>query len=554
IFVGRIKDHLAVNHPDLEYGDIQRTRRIEPENLPYLAASLPYRTLRIEEEYTEIPVDKRYRIRLMLYRGLTTFIDYTANLPEIIGRGLTISYEPAEEADAEVMYSYENIDEIPPYLVNLKPVLKIDGENAALGEGSIGMGVIHQSVIHFMAPTGKLNKIPAVENNIIAGVYQAVGLKAGKLSPTVFFPRFPGRALNMDDLQGEMFWRSAMDYLARLSRGYEKAARVMNMVYLTDVDAAILARDISVTYSFGAPLSVAFKGLSVDADRVIVTPASVGGDEAKAKDFMLLTGLEGSIAENRIFEDVYDAPAVSAAKVLELANDMDIPICTIRDDIQTDCPLLDVSGSVRTAMEEALATGNHILTPQTEINYQAWRGTGYIAMDPETGFAGYMLAGASGGATCFNNYMWYKNAVVRWRWYCDPTADIVHAAIHSPPNYSCFPYLTEEEYDDSKVIHIAVAYTGLCGSRTMSGEITYFLEESLPTGAYEYHMESSGSGSSTGLESIMYSIVDADLRFQDLPEETEDAPNEEDPGGFIMLNNNDNAGMGEGGAGEGNGV
>ncbi|MCP4686848.1 MAG: transglutaminase domain-containing protein, partial [Desulfobacterales bacterium] len=96
LFVGRIKDHLAVNHPDLEYGDILRTRSIGPENLPYLAASLPFRTLRIEREYAEIPVDKRYRIRFMLYHGLTTFIDYTANLPEIIGRGLTISYEPAE--------------------------------------------------------------------------------------------------------------------------------------------------------------------------------------------------------------------------------------------------------------------------------------------------------------------------------------------------------------------------------------------------------------------------------------------------------------------------
>ncbi len=47
-------------------------------------------------------------------------------------------------------------------------------------------------------------------------------------------------------------------------------------------------------------------------------------------------------------------------------------------------------------------------------------------------------------------------------------------------------------------------------------------------------------------------VVAINLSYNGLPEETEEEPNEEVPGGFIILNDNDNAG-GEG-AGETNGV
>ena len=97
-----------------------------------------------------------------------------------------------------------------------------------------------------------------------------------------------------------------------------------------------------------------------------------------------MTGANASILENRIFEDLYDAEAVSAIKILELASDMGIPICKISTSIEDDCPLLDVSENVRIEIGKELQTaidiGEKIVitVPEREITYLDWTGTGYI--------------------------------------------------------------------------------------------------------------------------------------------------------------------------------
>ncbi|MBN1932547.1 MAG: transglutaminase domain-containing protein [Desulfobacterales bacterium] len=409
LMMQQIQDYLTINYPEMAYEDIVRTREILTEDLGFIPGSLPFEILTIDDDFAEIPDNKRYKMRFHLYNGGTTFIDYIANLPEIAGKRITISYIAATQADQDVIDSYGDLYDTPPYLVNLKPVLKIDGTDMAVGIGSIGMGVTHSSDMHFTTPGGETNEMPVVSNSIIAGTYQAVGVDTGRISSDIFEPISTAGTPTTDDWYGGRLWQTAMGYLSRIEQYDEEVAKTMQMVVTKDVSEAIVEDTILVTFSFGTPNTFEPKGLVVDADRCIVGPFAVNGDDSKNKKFMVLSGADGSISENRIFEDMYNEEAVSTIKILELSSDAGIPIFVFNSgNIGTIYSSLNLSSSVEHAIYNAVLNGHEVTVPRDSITYLEWTGTGYIDMNPATGAAGYIISGGhAGGATVDTWTAWF---------------------------------------------------------------------------------------------------------------------------------------------------
>lgn len=89
LYMQQINDYLAANYPELSYENIVRVRTITQETLDFLPGSLPFTVRSVDSDFAVIPSDKRYKLRFRLYDGGTTFIDYTANLPEIAGKRIT---------------------------------------------------------------------------------------------------------------------------------------------------------------------------------------------------------------------------------------------------------------------------------------------------------------------------------------------------------------------------------------------------------------------------------------------------------------------------------
>ncbi|MCP4693143.1 MAG: hypothetical protein GY859_34190, partial [Desulfobacterales bacterium] len=203
----------------------------------------------------------------------------------------------------------------------------------------------------------------------------------------------------------------------------------------------------NVASSFGTPISVEWRGLQIDADRIISTPVSVDTTYDHGKAFMHLIGAEGSVAENRIFEDQFEEVAVSAIKILALAGEAGIPICTIRDGIYEDCPGLDVSEDVMNAVMSALAEDRVITIPEKEIQHFNWKGIGYIDLDLTTLGGGYMISGShSGGSTVqawVNPYVLYfmNTCSVLSGGHYDITSEL-----RSPTDGSFFPWFDAFEF------------------------------------------------------------------------------------------------------------
>jgi len=397
LFRQMLLDSAAVYHPGADYEDLITMRSVIKETDGILPGTLPYTLMSMDSTFSEIASAKRYYIEFHLYDGSGMDLDYTTSLPEIAEKQVTISYVGATPADQEIIDTSGGIFNVDlPYLVDLKPVLKIDGCEVALATGDVMMGTTHYSDMHFTPPTGASNQVPTVSNVIIAGNYQGIGIDTEDALPS--FWELPETSCDEEYL-GQEVHQTALTYLNNVDVAGDELSDLMHLVVTNDVSEAIVGNTIRVLFSGGLPVSFEWTGMIVDADRKIIGPFSVDGVD-NACDYMRLGGADGSIQENVLFETRFEEEAISAIKILELASDSGITICEITISIAADCPGIDQPSHVITAINNALAQGRHIIIPERGFTYYNWTGTGWINIDPTTCAAGYIISGGhNGGAT-----------------------------------------------------------------------------------------------------------------------------------------------------------
>ncbi len=398
--------YLATSHPDMTLGDVMRTHELVAESLGILPASLPYTVRSRGGAFSEIPAARRYQVRFHLHDGATTLINHTVDLPTIATRRVTIDYVGATSGDQAIIDSRGGIYQTPPYLVNLKPVLRVDGQDVAVGATGVGMGRTHESDIYFLAPTNASglpqNVVPAIYNTITTGASQTIGFAIEGVSEQLLNPP------PADDTEGLASLRQdiAMDYLARCSDSDHQLARLMRDFVTTDVADAIVENVVNVTYDiFGTPQTFVWKGLRVDADRSVLGVWPVDryqGGDPEPRDFMVLTGPQGSLLESRVYEDAFGQDSVSTVKILELASNAGITI--YKRWASLPLPANTQSSSVRQSLTNAIQNGHVVTFPAAPMTIGTpatgqWTGTGWIDMEPATGAAGYIISGNNNGGS-----------------------------------------------------------------------------------------------------------------------------------------------------------
>jgi transglutaminase-like putative cysteine protease len=427
----QIADHLAVNFPGLTLDDVRRSHDVVAENLGILPASLPYTVRSRDASFSELPADRRYQIRFHLYDGGTNLIDHTVNLPEVAGRRITLSYEGATPSDQATIDGFNGLLYTPPNLINIRPVLKVGGQTVATGAAGIGAGRTHNSDMHFLAPVNgsglPSNVVPAIFNTIVAGELQAIGLAISGTSNPLLAPPDPA---DTEGFIAQQRFANAMDYLQRGIAAGDELGALMHSYVTEDVADAIVKDDIQVfTDIFGNPTSWEWRGLTVDADRSVTGAWKVDelqpGCGGESMDILLLGGAEGSLNENRLFEDDYGQEAVSTMKILQLAADAGITVYKRWNSLPL--PPNTHSAVTRNAIESAILSGNEVTFPADPITYVNWTGTGYIDMDPCNGAAGYIISGGQNGGSTVDSWV-----DILW---ADPdkTVDFVEGQVDSPP-------------------------------------------------------------------------------------------------------------------------
>ncbi len=306
--------------------------------------------------------------------------------------------------DAAIIEEYGGITNVPAYLMEMKPVLRVEGEAIAIGNPVI-LGETQQFVMEFIAPSGGVDR---VSNDVTVGAYYAVGLDLGKMPQRLVEERkaklttwknlLGVEDVPLDSVVGELLYVTALTYFMEQDVLNEISARLHGVVFFRHPSEAVVSTTSSVGYLFWSPYSFDISGVNIDVDRNIYSAFSTAGDSGKPRDFMLSSGILGSSLEHAIFEQLFNVQAVSAIKLLQVANEQGVKIYHINStNLAEVLPALQLSQEVKIAVQNAVNTGKIVVIPERNIQYYNWTGVGYIVLDPETGAGAYMISGGKAG-------------------------------------------------------------------------------------------------------------------------------------------------------------
>ena len=236
---------------------------------------------------------------------------------------------------------------------------------------------------------------------MIVGNLSVIGISAQKTITLAAVPE-------QDKDAERILYEEAIKYIDRWNKAEDELASLMRLTIARPIPAVIMVGGvIDVTYLLDTPQGYTWKGAFIDADlRSVETVAS---DESRVKNFMQISSLQGSVLENRIFEDDFQVGSISTAKLFQLANTQPVTILAIdQANIAAVLPTLTFDQNIKDDITDAVTNQNlTVRIPQSEIAYENWTGIGYIKENPATGESGWMLSGSiAGGMTAWSFDRW----------------------------------------------------------------------------------------------------------------------------------------------------
>lgn len=413
----RMINFIDANYPDSDVEDIlgaseiTLTETINKQEFPYLLGTLPYKIIATASEFSQIPHSKNYSITIEIAsNSLEGNLGYSGALNDLAAKRLTLSYDPASASDETLIQQYGgDVYAVPPYLLNLKPVLRINGSPVATG-GSITMGNEQTVVISFAGPDGDSDRI---ENVVTAGEYYAIIFQSqdtpvtapsGNMAKLIENSKIADTPeISIDDLLGQLLYSIGVSYFHTLSFENELFAKTLQLVRMRQPAEAMVSQRIKVNYFFGLPRSVSVGGFNIDVDRNVNVVVSPTQDDERVRAFMILSGLASSISENRILEAFFEISSVSSVRLLKHASGLGIPVYTITNaNLNETLPLLQVGEAVKADVVNSVNAGKKVIIPKMNMTLDQWTGVGYIVIDEVTGAASYMISGGLAGASTPN--------------------------------------------------------------------------------------------------------------------------------------------------------
>ncbi len=378
--------------------------------LSILPASFPGKVLVIGSRTAKLPSSSRHKITLQITdeQGFTEWIRFEKSTAEIAGKRITLGYIPATANDVATIASFDGLYKVPPYLVNLRPVLYVDGQPTGSG-GAVPMGTTQKVKVSFKEPTGQRD---SVEHLITAGTFAALGLDVQRVTPEFLESRKAKLAatkdllgvegVNLDDFVGETLYIHGLAYFAMKGTFSSLLSNQFNSV--TAKRPSELLVTFAPTFSFlfnNVALSVKNLGFTIDVRRDIASVSSRVGNSDIESSYVLGAGVIGSVMEHSIFELMQGIESFSAAKAISLASERGIPIFMISaTNIDSVLSQINASSAILADVRNTVNAGRQVLIPQRNISVLDFDGTGYIVMDPETGAAAFNISGGlAGGAT-----------------------------------------------------------------------------------------------------------------------------------------------------------
>jgi hypothetical protein len=264
----------------------------------------------ILDRFAAIPDAMRHTLRFTM----PAYLDYSVSLPEVAGRRITLGFAGASDEDRQIIDGYGGIFNTPPYLIRVKPVLRIDGQAVALGE-PVDAGINMALNVTCQAP-GKPAQV--IGHTVVSGSYNGIGVVSGRIRQ---------KYLTVAQVEGsdepyiaKLVHNQAMQFYQHMADADRELADSMRMKSRTQFAEAMVSTRHDRHMLFGVASGFDFAGYQIDARALDVVRRPVGGyDLKRSMNFHMTSGLQASFLENRTFEDnFFWISGLSATKGLQM--------------------------------------------------------------------------------------------------------------------------------------------------------------------------------------------------------------------------------------------
>lgn len=421
----QVFDYLSTNTPGTSLVDVPYAGTPIPQEFGIVPASLPYTVLSLTGEFSDIPGTLRHAARITVRVGGGTLLDATLLLPEVSLNRRTISFTAASAADQTTIDSFGGISNTPPFLVNVKPQLKVEGVLHTDGlPVSLGSGIAVD--IGFILPiAGETDSVS--HPFLTAGDFISVNLDVGQTNEELVNQRTekllaaletigtPVPDAQQDEVTGEFLNIGGLLYWLRMNDANKLISGLYQYKEVLGVSESLTTSNMELLYLFDRPYAAMPGNLSLDAARLLHSRFSIDGIETDKADFNRLLGIESSAREHAMWEELAAVQSISTIKALQIAGQTGIPVhrfdsstaiapITCVADGSTDTVLncmakCGVSSFTRSSISTELFSGKEITTHECVVNLNQWNGVGYISADPTTQAGAYIISGGLNSVT-----------------------------------------------------------------------------------------------------------------------------------------------------------
>ncbi len=387
---------IAGKYPGQTLDNLKHIAAIKTMQFDFLPNTVPYNIIELIERTSQLAAAQRHTIRF----NIPDCLDYQTTLPDIAGRRVTLSYIGATADDQTLIDQYGGIYKTPPYLISVKPELRIGGIKVA--EGTAMQAAISSPLNVYYTAAGE--DTVDFDHTIITGSYNAIGITVGKVRPE--YLSIAEVEKSDDAYLAKLLHSIAMGYHDRGNQTTQLLNDTMKMKGMTSFAEALVTtmedRKMSI---WDIPTDFEFNGFTIDAKDMTKAALPIDGGvyQKKMLDYAMVHGHEDSYQENRVFEDnLFWISGLSAVKGLQYLNAMGINIIELEPNQTYVNP--NLPDAMVTSINNALNMGWKVIAPEETGSLPA---IPYIKYDPNTGAAGFMivtLAGGYGSPIYFNDF------------------------------------------------------------------------------------------------------------------------------------------------------
>ncbi|MEK7529879.1 MAG: hypothetical protein AAB570_03050, partial [Patescibacteria group bacterium] len=394
------------------------TKAFSEQRLNALPSRLPYLAVEGEvggyifpiEVWSALPEERRHQITVSVVREQTPAdVVLSAMWPgsAIDNVPLSLSYRGATEADEAVIEAYGGIHQTPPTLVNITPYLSTESQSderttantLAIGEALITRFTYTLPILATQSWRSSVDPVLS-ENDKFSTAGNSEGIFMS-LSRVVANPALDTNEKKLISGPPEL----AREYLLRLQAAKDTVGQSLNHESHIVFARAVVTQNRILNRVNGTASTFDFKGLTLDAAGHINDYSNTGNYATHRETYRRVWGLESSLNESKIFEDIAGLESISTVKGLRYAyqNPGTYTVYTLTQstpDYATLVNGLNLSQNTKDNLIADIRDRNHtVITPNQPVTLGSFTGVLYLSLSTDwTGtYAIGEQTGANGG-------------------------------------------------------------------------------------------------------------------------------------------------------------